>query len=127
MGQLSCILDERLHVPDLDLSLQNQNAADHGNKHITDIADEAHDRHNYTGNKLRLPARFIQALVNLIELLERFLLAAEYFNDRVAGVHFFHMAIQKPKLFLLADELLLGAFGDRGNRHDAQRNRQYRD
>ncbi|MMZ59234.1 hypothetical protein D1872_212600 [compost metagenome] len=122
--KLPGILDKRLHIADLDRLFGDENAADYRDEHISDVADKAHDRHDDAGNKLRLPAGLVQPAVDFIELLLRFALAAEHFNDLVPGVHFLDVTVQLAQLFLLPDELFLRPLGDRGDREHADRQSQ---
>jgi len=62
-----------------------QNADDH----IADIADELHHGLHDAGEKLRLPGAVGQLFVDLVEALDRVILAVESLNDGVPAIHLF--------------------------------------
>ncbi|MNZ68137.1 hypothetical protein D3C78_863980 [compost metagenome] len=82
-----------MNIPDFDTPFRNQNTADNRNQNIANVPDEAHNRHNDTGNKLRSPAGIIQLAVNIIELFKGLLLPSEYFYNLMTCVHFLDMSV----------------------------------
>ncbi|MNM97300.1 hypothetical protein D3C81_1098010 [compost metagenome] len=68
--KLAGVLDKRLYITDFDRSLGHENPADHRNEYISDVPDKTHNRHDDAGDELSLPARLIQAFINVVELLQ---------------------------------------------------------
>ena len=121
--ELVNILDEGLDVADFQPAINRQPTAQNRHHNVADVADEIHDWINQTRQKLSFPGAFLQLIVHPRKLSQRLFLAVEHAHHLMAAVHFLDMAVQFTQLRLLAEELLLRAFGNQ--RHHAASQRQH--
>jgi len=119
-GELLGVLNKRLDIADGDLAARHQDTADHADQHVTEVADEVHQRHDDAGDKLRFPARRVEPLVDRIEGVDRLGLVAERLDDGVPGIHLLHVAVEHAQFALLCHEVALRALGDQSRHQDVQ-------
>ena len=91
--------------------------ADDSYHHIIQIGQELHRWLDHTGQELGAEARLVKRFVLAVELLDGRLAAPEGLHESVAGVHLFHVAVQRPGSLPLRRELHLRAAGHK-ERHD---------
>src|SRR5579885_2097534 len=124
-SELLRVLDERLHVTNRNRTLRYHDAADDTHEDVADVADEAHQWHDDSGDELRPPACIIVLRVQFIEMLHRLALVSEGLDDFVSGVHRLDMAIELTERALLPREVDLRAFGDEARHEQAERQGQH--
>ncbi len=112
LRELLCVLDKSRHIANSNGSLSHQNAADYRDKHVADVADKAHERHNDARNELRSPASFVELLIAHGKFGNGLCLAPEGFDDLVTHIHLLDMAVEFSKRPLLPSEVILRAFGN---------------
>ena len=109
---------ERHDHAEFDLAVHGQHRADHAHDHVTEVADEVHERHHQSGEELALPAGDVQIIVVFLELFDGVLFAAIRLDHGVAGVHFLNVPVHISQRDLLSGEVLLR--GDHDYAHDHQ-------
>ena len=66
MGEVFRVMDHGLeHRRFPGVLLVTKNSANYTDKYISGIVEQLHRGHDYTGDKLRLPARLVESLINL--------------------------------------------------------------
>ena len=92
-----------------------RSAADHGDQHVVQVADEHHGRLDRAGDELRPEAGLVQPLVVLGEGPHRLVALAEHLDQRVPGVHLLDVAVELAGGRPLLDELRLRPLADPGH------------
>ena len=117
LGEHPGVLDEGLHVAEAHRPAGDPQPTDDGDRHVVQVPDEEHRRHDQPGDELGA-----EAALNRLEFLlgERRLdlpLPAEHLDQGLAGERLLDVAVQLPGGLPLRHEHLLGTLADH-RRHD---------
>ena len=118
MREQANVHHERHDHAEFDFAVHGQHRADHAHDHVTEVADEVHERHHQAGEELALPAGDVQIIVVFLELFDGVLFAAVCLDHGVACVHFLNVSVHISQRDLLSGEVLLR--GDHDHAHDHQ-------
>ncbi len=94
-------MNESLDFTNIQLALDHQRAAQHGNCDITEVAQQAHAGHYPRGQELGAPGAFMKRIIQLFKAGDAGLFTVESFQDDMPAIHFFHVTIDMPQVFLL--------------------------
>ena len=127
LGELTRVLDERLHVAQAHRTGRDPQTTDHSHCDIAQVPDEHHRGHDDAGDELSLEAGLEKVVVLRREALLHFTLPTEDLDQLVSGERLLDVGVQRAGVGPLRDELLLRAFPDLLGHDDRQRHRHQRD
>lgn len=116
-----------------------EHGTDDADEHVAQVADEAHNRTDHTGEELRFPCLSEVFAIARVEFIDGRIFTRERFHLSIAAVHLFDMRVELAECFLLALEVALRTRCDtyrsqkrerqRGERNERQdpRNREHED
>ena len=125
LGELTRVLDERLHLTQTDGARRHPQATDHRDDDVVQVSEEHDGRHDHPGDELGAEARLEQLVVALAEFAFDLGLTAERLDQLVPGVGFLDLTVELAGVLPLVDEVRLRTFGDdrgdgEGGRHGQQ-------
>ncbi len=114
-------MNEGLNIADIQLALDYQRAAKHGDRDVTQVAQQAHTGHDHCRQELGTPGAVIEGVVQFFEAGDAGFFSIEGFKDNVPAIHFFHMSIDMTQVFLLAAVIALRFANDKPNQDHGKR------
>ena len=120
VGEELYIADKRNYRAEADGSAHRERCADDAHGDIAEAADKAHQRHEHSAEKLRLPRTVVKIIVYAVELFFRLRRCAVGSYDVVARIHFLNVAVHIAEILLLLAEVLARARNDEEHQHKAE-------
>ena len=120
VGKELYIAYKRNDRAEADGSAHRERCADDAHGDIAQVADKAHQRHEHSAEKLRLPGAVVKIIVYAVKLFFRLRGCAVGSYDVVAGIHFLNVAVHIAEILLLLAEVLARARNDEEHQHKAE-------
>lgn len=100
-----------------------EHGTDDADEHVAQVADEAHNRADHTGEELRFPCLREVFAIACVEFIDGSIFSRERFHFSIAAVHLFDVRVELAERFLLALEVALRTRRDthRGQKRERQR------